>query len=52
MSQVRFPRLDHPDLEATKLALHAYARLLGAYLKSVRPRRKHLYRSVGRPRHI
>lgn len=45
----QFPRLDREYTDATRAALHAYARVLGDWLKSCRPRRKHWWHASLRP---
>ncbi len=44
-----FPPLDRTQLEPTRDALHAYAQLLGAWLKQCRPKRKHWWHASLRP---
>ncbi len=41
MAMQRFPRFDHGALPETRDALHAYARVLGAWMTSCRAPRKH-----------
>lgn len=48
-SRRQFPRLDREYTDATRAALHAYARVLGDWLKSCRPRRKHWWHASLRP---
>jgi hypothetical protein len=49
MTKDPFPELDAADIRATRDALHAYSRLLGDLLKSVRPMRKHWWHASLRP---
>ena len=50
MSVVRkLPDLDVQSISGTRDALHAYARVLGDWLKSCRPRRKHWWHASLRP---
>ena len=49
MSIYRFPDLDPDATRATRDALHAYARVLGDWLKSTRARRKHWWQASLRP---
>jgi hypothetical protein len=44
-----FPALDPNSIVATRDALHAYARILGDWLKSTRARRKHWWHASLRP---
>jgi len=46
---VKFPQLDETDVADTRDALHAYARILGNYLKICRPKRKHWWHASLRP---
>ena len=45
----RFPELDPDAIAETREALHAYARVLGDWLKSARARRKHWWHASLRP---
>ena len=45
----RFPELDSDAIADTREALHAYARVLGDWLKSARARRKHWWHASLRP---
>ena len=47
--QGQFPTLDHESIGDTRRALHAYAKILGAWLKAVRSRRKHWWHASLRP---
>jgi len=49
MTARRFPALDAEAIGDTRDALHAYSRLLGAWLKSTRARRKHWWHASLRP---
>ena len=49
MTAQRFPKLDVSGVEVTRDALHAYARVLGDWLKSCRPKRKHWWHASLRP---
>ncbi len=49
MSTQQFPELDPDSIRATHDALHAYSRILGDWLKSARPRRKHWWHASLRP---
>jgi len=49
MTTKRFPALDPDAIGTTRDALHAYARVLGDWLKSTRPRRKHWWHASLRP---
>ncbi len=49
MSAERFPRLNPDDIRQTRDALHAYSRILGDWLKSARPPRKHWWHASLRP---
>jgi hypothetical protein len=49
VTQVRFPKLVETDIADTRSALHAYARVLGNYLKVCRPKRKHWWHASLRP---
>lgn len=49
MATHRFPSLDHPDLPATRDALHGYSRILGSWLKSCRAKRRHWWHASLRP---
>jgi hypothetical protein len=44
-----FPELDSGAMTGTRNALHAYSRILGAWLKSCRPSRKHWWHASLRP---
>ena len=48
-SDKRFPDLDIGPAVPTRDAIHAYARVLGDWLKSCRPRRKHWWHASLRP---
>ncbi len=43
------PNLDSREIAGTKNALHAYARVLGDWLKACRPKRKHWWHASLRP---
>ena len=45
----RFPDLDPDAIKGTRDALHAYSRVLGAWLKTSRARRKHWWHASLRP---
>ena len=45
----RFPKLDFEPAVPTRRALHSYARVLGDWLKSCRPQRKHWWHASLRP---
>jgi len=45
----KFPGLDSRAIIGTRAALHAYARVLGNWLKSCRPKRKHWWHASLRP---
>jgi len=45
----QFPELDVQSMGPTRDALHAYARVLGDWLKSCRPKRKHWWHASLRP---
>lgn len=49
MTTQNYPQLDEPGSEDTRNALHAYARILGDWLKSCRPKRKHWWHASLRP---
>ncbi len=49
MSQDRFPALDPTKIEATREAVHAYARVAGAWAKAKRRKRKHWWHASLRP---
>jgi hypothetical protein len=49
MATKRFPSLDALAIVETRDALHAYSRILGAWLKSCRPKRKHWWHASLRP---
>lgn len=49
MSQDRFPTLDPTKLDATREAVHAYARVAGAWAKAKRRKRKHWWHASLRP---
>jgi len=49
MTTQHFPDLELQSLRATRDALHAYARVLGDWTKSCRPRRKHWWHASLRP---
>jgi hypothetical protein len=49
MTTHRFPDLDPDAIVQTREALHAYARVLGDWLKSARDRRKHWWHASLRP---
>jgi len=48
-SKEQFPKLDAQSIGPTRDALHAYARVLGDWLKSCRPKRKHWWHASLRP---
>ena len=45
----QFPGLDYKSIRGTRDALHAYAHILGNWLKSCRPKRKHWWHASLRP---
>lgn len=49
MTSDRYPVLDSDTLGDTRRALHAYSKILGAWLKAVRPKRKHWWHASLRP---
>lgn len=49
MKNFQLPCLDPDDISSTRDALHAYSRILGAWCKSCRPRRKHWWHASLRP---
>lgn len=49
MADDKFPPLDAGDIDATKQAVHAYARIAGAWCKAYRNRRKHWWHASLRP---
>ena len=49
MEHPRFPELQHESIAVTRDAYHAWATLLGDWLKALRPRRKHWWHSSLRP---
>jgi len=49
MTRQNFPSLDNLAIADTRNALHAYARVLGDYLKRCRPKRKHWWHASLRP---
>ncbi len=49
MADQKFPALDVGEIEATRKALHAYARVAGAWSKAFRKRRKHWWHASLRP---
>ena len=49
VTAVKFPQLNETDIVDTRNALHAYARILGNYLKVCRPKRKHWWHASLRP---
>jgi hypothetical protein len=49
MTTRRFPPIEDVSMAPTRDALHAYARVLGAWLKTCRPRRKHWWHASLRP---
>ncbi len=49
MPDARFPALDPGELDATRLAVHAYARVAGAWAKAKRRKRKHWWHASLRP---
>ena len=49
MTNQSFPDLDPEAIRATRDALHAYARLLGDWLKATRAKRKHWWHASLRP---
>ena len=46
---MKFPQLDEIGIVDTRNTLHAYARILGNYLKVCRPKRKHWWHASLRP---
>lgn len=49
MTTRNFPALDDQSMTGTRDALHSYARVLGLWLKTCRPRRKHWWHASLRP---
>ena len=49
MADQKFPALDAGEIDATRQALHAYARVAGAWSKAFRKRRKHWWHASLRP---
>jgi len=49
MTRRHFPAIDDLSMAPTRDALHAYARIPGAWLKACRPRRKHWWHASLRP---
>lgn len=49
MTNNRLPHLDPSEIGATRDALHAWSRVLGAWLKLLRPKRKHWWHASLRP---
>ncbi len=49
MSANQFPKLDPVSIESTRDALHSYAGILGNWLKTCRPKRKHWWHASLRP---
>jgi len=49
MTKHRFPELDSDAMKVTRDALHAYARVLGGWLATMRARRKHWWHASLRP---
>ena len=49
MTTQRFPSLDAHAIGGTREALHAYSRVVGAWLKTCRPVRKHWWHASLRP---
>ncbi|MFV1996597.1 MAG: DUF5996 family protein [Acidiferrobacterales bacterium] len=49
MATDHYPALDDPSITETKNALHAYARILGNWLKHCRAKRKHWWHASLRP---
>lgn len=49
VTTVKFPQLDETGIVDTRNALHAYAHILGNYLKICRPKRKHWWHASLRP---
>ncbi len=49
MTTQQFPNLDPQSLTATREALHAYARVLGDWMTTYRPKRKHWWHASLRP---
>ena len=49
MSDDKFPALDPAELEATRRAVHAYARVAGAWARAKRKKRKHWWHASLRP---
>jgi hypothetical protein len=48
-SMEKWPSLDYQAINGTRDALHAYAQVLGNWLKSCRPKRKHWWHASLRP---
>ncbi len=49
MNAARFPGIELDTMRGTRDALHAWSRILGAWLKSARARRKHWWQASLRP---
>lgn len=49
MTTRHFPAIDDAPIAPTRDALHAYSKILGAWLKACRPRRKHWWHASLRP---
>ena len=49
MSDEKFPALNPAALDATRRAIHAYARVAGTWAKSTRKKRKHWWHASLRP---
>ena len=49
MIDSRYPELDPSAIRETRDALHAYAQIVGAWVASIRPRRKHWWQLSLRP---
>ena len=49
VAAVKFPQLNETGIVDTRKALHAYARILGNYLKACRSKRKHWWHASLRP---
>ncbi len=49
MSAIEYPAMTPGEFDPTRDALHAYSRILGDYLKALRPKRKHWWHISLRP---
>lgn len=49
MADIRFPPLDPAALNETRRAVHAYSRVMGAWCKAARKKRKHWWHASLRP---